>query len=200
MFWNIITHIIIIFYILICNLFLWRQSWEFSEVIIPVFSVTQSFRNQFNMLICWSINNCLIFFSRFLWFISLSFKKNTEIFYNIINVFTVTFNRFNVFLQNTKFFPMLQVPPPETRGQITVNTVNTGNKEKKRESRLLSASSSVCVYCYIHLHNLINNCCLNIKNKAFKILFHFLLLKLLYVVSFSKSIQAHVMLFVQTLK
>ncbi len=72
---------------------------------------------------------------------------------------------------------LLQVPPLETRGQITVNTVNTGNKEKKRESRLLSASSSVCVYCYIHLQNLINNCCLNIKNKAFKILFHFLLLK-----------------------
>ncbi len=88
---------------------------------------------------------------------------------------------------------MLQVPPPETRVQITVNTVNTGNKEKKRESRLLSASSYVCVYCYIHLHNLINNCCLNIKNKAFKILFHFLLLKLFYIVSFSKSIQAQIL-------
>ncbi len=57
---------------------------------------------------------------------------------------------------------VLQVPRPETRGQITVNTVNTGNKEKKRESRLLS----VCVYCYIHLHNLITTHAKKITKKC----------------------------------
>jgi len=32
-----------------CNLFLWSQSWIFS-IITPDFSVTWSFRKQFNML------------------------------------------------------------------------------------------------------------------------------------------------------
>ncbi len=38
-------------YILKCNFFLWWQSWIFS-IITPVFSVTWSFRNHSNMLIC----------------------------------------------------------------------------------------------------------------------------------------------------
>ncbi len=42
--WHIIT-------ILKSNLFLWWQSWIFS-IITPVFSVTWSFRNHSNMLIC----------------------------------------------------------------------------------------------------------------------------------------------------
>ncbi len=41
-------------YILKCNLFHVTQSWDFS-IITPVFSVTWSFRNHSNMLICCSI-------------------------------------------------------------------------------------------------------------------------------------------------
>ncbi len=46
-------------YILKSNLFLWWQSWIFS-IITPVFRVTWSFRNHSNMLICSSINICII--------------------------------------------------------------------------------------------------------------------------------------------
>ncbi len=40
-----------------------------------------------------------------------------------------------------------------------------------RESRRLSASSSLCVYRYIHFQNLINNCCSKIKIEHLKACF-----------------------------
>ncbi len=47
------------FLFLKCNLFLWWQTWIFS-IITPVFTVTWSFRNHFNMLISCSRNIALI--------------------------------------------------------------------------------------------------------------------------------------------
>jgi len=58
------------------------QSWIFS-IITPVFSVTWSFRNYFNMLMWCSRNISYLHF----------LEQQTEIFYNIINVFILTFDQ-----------------------------------------------------------------------------------------------------------
>ncbi len=88
---------------------------------MQVFSVTWSFRNYFNMLICssWNISYyyqcwtqlcCFIFlwkpwyiFFRILWL------KEQHFISNIINVFTVTLDQFNVFLlnKNIDFFQIV---------------------------------------------------------------------------------------------
>ncbi len=67
---------------------------EFSTSITPVFSVTCSFRNHSNWLICT--------LSMLKTFVLLKEEHLLEIenFYNIINVFTVTFDQMNVSLLN----------------------------------------------------------------------------------------------------
>ncbi len=79
------------------------QSCIFS-IITPVLSVTWSFRNHSNMLICWSntfiINGHIYYlhiFVRIIWWITVF---EIEIFCNIINVFTVSFDQFYVSLVN----------------------------------------------------------------------------------------------------
>ncbi len=92
------------------------------SIITPVFSVTWSFRNHSNMLICCSRNisdyyqcwkqlccfifwwkpKCILFF-RILWWIESSKEQHLfeiGIFCNIINAFTVTFDQFNASLMS----------------------------------------------------------------------------------------------------
>ncbi len=78
---------------------------EFSAAITPVFSVTRSFRNYFNLLIwcwrnisCWKQFFCLIFLWKSFYFFSGFFESCT-----IMHLLTATFDQFkciNFFLKN----------------------------------------------------------------------------------------------------
>ncbi len=110
-----------------CNLFLWSKLYfqhHYSSL-----QCHMIFRNHSNMLICCSRNIsdyyqcwkqlccpiflwkpwCILFFT-ILWWIESSKEQHlfeTEIFCNIINVFTVTFDQFNVSSQKTLTDPKL---------------------------------------------------------------------------------------------
>ncbi len=94
------------------------RSWIFS-IITPVFRVTWSFRNNYNMLICCSKTHfyyyqCCKYLCSFVFYKNCNkcfsglrnrkFKEwhlfEVEIVCNIINVFTVTFDQFNASLLN----------------------------------------------------------------------------------------------------
>ncbi len=86
-----------------CSLFLWWQSSIFS-IITQVLSVTWSFKNHSNMLICWTFSyqcwkHLNIFFNSMMHFfrilgIEVSKEHNLFKFCSIINVFAVTFDQF----------------------------------------------------------------------------------------------------------
>ncbi len=127
--WNIIQFKITVFYVNMLNyIYFCDQSWIFI-IITPVFSVTWSFRNHSNMLIlssviinfywcsiinsgssyyqCWKQFCCLIIFVETIHIFWDSLKNRKlnehhlyEIYCNIINVFTVTFDQFNESLLN----------------------------------------------------------------------------------------------------
>jgi len=100
------------------------QSWIFS-IITPVFSVTWSFRNHYNMLLkklffyyyqCWTQLSCLIFLWK-PWYIFLENSKEQHLFEienfcNIINEFTVTFDQFNASLLGLGIIFILTIPIP----------------------------------------------------------------------------------------
>ncbi len=105
------------------------QIWIFS-IITPVFSITWSFRNHSNMLICCSINIsyyyqcwkqlcCLILLVKPWYFVLSGFfegtvqKNSLYLKQNVIHVFTITFDQFKASLLNKdiNFFQKIITDP-----------------------------------------------------------------------------------------